>query len=81
VPLYNRDDEVDALAVKVKALTGARTKTEAVKAALIHKLERLGKRAPLLERLTPVWALVDAIGPLDGDFEMKSFTDEMWDAR
>jgi antitoxin VapB len=81
VPLYIRDDEVEALAVKVKVLTGARTKTDAVKAALLHELERLGKRAPLLERLTPVWAMVDAIGPLDDDFDMKSFTDEMWDER
>jgi len=81
VPLYIRDDEVEALAVKVKALTGARTKTDAVKAALLHELERLGKRAPLLERLRPVWAMVDAIGPLDDDFHIKSFTDEMWAER
>ena len=43
--------------------------------------ERLGKRAPLLERLAPVWAMVDAIGPLDDDFDMRSFTDEMWGER
>ena len=81
MPLYIRDDEVDALADKVKALTGARTKTDAVKAALLHELERLGKRAPLLERLTPVWAMVDEIGLLDDDFDMKNFTDEKWGER
>ena len=81
MPLHIRDGEVDALPAKVKALTGARTKTDAVKAALLHELERLGKRAPLLERLTPVWAMVDAIGPLDDEFDMKSFTDEMWRRR
>jgi antitoxin VapB len=80
-PLYIRDDEADALAAKVKALTGVRTKTDAVKAALLHELERLGKRAPLLERLAPVWAVVDAIGPLDDGFDMKNFTDEMWRQR
>jgi antitoxin VapB len=33
MPLYIRDDEVDALAVKVQAVTGARTKTDAVRTA------------------------------------------------
>jgi antitoxin VapB len=56
-------------------------KTDAVKAALLDEIERLGKRAPLLERLTSVWTIVDAIGPLDADFDMKSFTDEMWRRR
>ena len=52
MPLYIRDDEVEALAIKLKALTGARTKTDAVKAALLHELKRFGERAPLLERLS-----------------------------
>ena len=78
MPLYIRDDEVDKLAAEVQALTGARTKTDAVKTALRHEIERVRRRAPLSERLEPIWAIVDAIGPVDPDFDMKAFTDEMW---
>ena len=78
VPLYIRDDEVDELATQVQALTGARTKTDAVKAALQHEIERIRRRAPLQEPLKPIWAMVDAIGPVDPNLDMKKFTDELW---
>ncbi len=39
--LYIRDDAVDALAAKVQAATGLRTKTDAVRLALEHELTRI----------------------------------------
>jgi antitoxin VapB len=78
VPLYIKDDEVDALAVRVKELTGASSKTEAVKTALLHEIERAQKQAPLSERLKDVWAIVDSMGPRDRSVDMKAFMDEGW---
>lgn len=79
MPLYIRDDEVDALAVKVQAMTGAPTKTEAVRLALQHEIERNRKATPLRERLAKAQALAQEIGPLDPAFDMKAFTDSLWD--
>jgi antitoxin VapB len=86
MPLYIRDDEVDALAVKVQEITKSRTKTEAVRLALEHELQRQKQALPLSERLAPVLAMVAAIRAeaaakgLTGndDFDMKAFTDEGW---
>jgi antitoxin VapB len=78
MPLYIRDDEVDALAVKVQAATGAPTKTEAVRLALRHELERSRERRPLRERLAPAQAAARRIGAADAEFDMKAFTDAMW---
>ena len=78
MPLYIRDSEADELAEQVKRLTGAATKTEAVKAALRHEIERASLRPPLRERLRRAWEIVDSIGPADPDFEQKPFFDEMW---
>ncbi len=79
MPLYIRDDEVDALAVKVQAITGARTKTEAVRLALQHEIERSRGRTPLRERLAAAKAAARQIGPVDAAFDMKAFTDALWD--
>ena len=47
--LYVRDNEVDRLAGRVAALHRV-SKTEAVRRALIHELEREGRATPLVER-------------------------------
>ena len=78
MPLYIRDDEVDALAQRVQAMTGARTKTEAVRLALQHEIERNRRKTPLRDRLAKAKALARELGPLDPDFDMKKFTDGMW---
>ncbi|MEL7464881.1 MAG: type II toxin-antitoxin system VapB family antitoxin [Pseudomonadota bacterium] len=79
MPLYIRDEEVDALADQLKQATGAPSKTDAVRRALRDALERETSKKPLLERLAPVLAEADAMGPTDPDFDMKRFTDEMWE--
>ena len=50
MPLYVRDDDVDALAVKLQKLTKVRSKTEAVRLALEHEIERSRASVPLRGR-------------------------------
>jgi antitoxin VapB len=78
MPLYIRDDEVDELARELQAATGASSKSEAVKQALRHELERAKQGKPLSERLKPAMDLIASIGPSDPNFDMKAYTDEMW---
>lgn len=78
MPLYIRDDTVDELARKVMKATGAETKTEAVRAALLAQLEAEKARKSLLERLELSQTLADEIGAVDPGFDQKRFADEMW---
>jgi antitoxin VapB len=78
MPLYIRDDEVAALARKVRGLTKAKTVTEAVRAALEHEIEREREKSPPSARLARSIAMAAAMGSVDPDFDMKKFTDEMW---
>ncbi len=78
MPLYIRDDDVDALAVKLQTIIGAPTKTEAVRLALQHEIARNRKATPLRERLVEAKALAQSIGPREPAFDMKAFSDEMW---
>jgi antitoxin VapB len=77
--LFIRDAEVDALAEEVRRLTKAKTKTEAVRRALKAQLAQARRAAPLEDRLVRAKALADAMGPSDPSFDMKAYTDEMWD--
>lgn len=78
MPLYIKDDHVDDLAVRLMNLTGAKSKTEAVRKALLAQLEAVSKQKPLLERLEPILKRAQKLGPVDPDFDMKKYTDEMW---
>ena len=78
MPLYIRDDEVAALARKVQGLTKAKTVTNAVRAALEHEIERERAKAPPSARLARSIAMAAAMGPVDADFDMNKFTDDMW---
>ncbi len=79
MPLYVRDDDVDALANELQKLTRARTKTEVVRMALQHELARARKSLPAGGRFAEIHALADAVGEDDPHFDMKIFTDEMWE--
>lgn len=79
MPLYIRDDQVDDLAVRFMKLTGAKSKTDAVRNALMAQLEVVSNQKPLLERLEPILKRADDLGPADPDFDMKKFTDAMWE--
>lgn len=77
--LFIRDAEVDALAEEVRRVTKAKTKTEAVRRALQAQLTVALREMPIEDRLARSMALADAMGPGDPTFDMKAFTDEMWD--
>jgi antitoxin VapB len=78
--LYIRDDDVDALAKKVQQVTKAPTKTEAVRRALENELARAEQAVPLKERVRKIQDSVRAkMGPNKPDFDMKKFTDDMWE--
>jgi antitoxin VapB len=79
MPLYIRDHEADELAERVKTLTGAATKTEAVKIALRNEVARLKRRRPLSQGLGPANALASSTGPADPSLDSKAVTDELWD--
>lgn len=78
MPLYIRDDSVDALAEQVMKATGAKTKTDAVRAALKAQLDAEKSKKPLLERIHEIQDMADKIGVPDPDFDMKTFTDDLW---
>lgn len=77
--LYIRDESVDALAVQLQKLSKAPNKTEAVRRALQNELRRMQEDVPLRERIRKIQENVKAIGSDDPNFDMKTFTDEMWD--
>lgn len=78
MPLYIRDDKVDDLAEQVRRATGAKTKTDAVRQALQAALDAKLNQTSILDRIKPLQSRVADLGPVDPDFDMKTFTDEMW---
>ena len=86
MPLFVRDDQVDDLASRLQAMTGSRTKTEAVRLALEHEIKRQTENMLPSQRIGNALAIVAGIRTnaaergLAGtdDFDMKAFTDEMW---
>ncbi|MDR6433453.1 type II toxin-antitoxin system VapB family antitoxin [Brucella pseudogrignonensis] len=79
MPLYIRDDEVDALAIKVMNMTKAPNKTEAVRRALMHELARSSKTVPLKDRVDQITLRIKArMGQNQTDFDPKKFADDMW---
>ncbi|KKX32928.1 type II toxin-antitoxin system VapB family antitoxin [Rhizobium sp. LC145] len=78
MPLYVRDDDVLSLAVELQRLTNAPSKTEAVRRALRHEIERTRNAMPIREKLARARAKAQEIGLGDPDFDMKKYTDEMW---
>lgn len=78
MPLFIRNDEVDALATALQAALGTTTKTEAVRLALEHELQRIREKLPAAERAAASIAIARTMGSGSGTFELKTFTDEMW---
>lgn len=78
MPLFIRDDEVATMAEELVRLTKARSKTEAVRDALRHELERTRASVPLRERIVRIHEKAAKLGLPNRDFDMKAYTDEMW---
>ncbi|MCY3725133.1 MAG: histidinol dehydrogenase [Rhodobacteraceae bacterium] len=79
MPLYIRDETVNILAEKVVKTTGVKNKTEAVRQGLNSLLDAKKKEKSLLEHVYELQAQAKLIGEPDPNFDMKKFTDEMWD--
>ncbi len=80
MPLYIRDDVVDALAIELQSVTGARSKTEAVRQALTNELTRRRAETPFMQRIVMLQKrLRDELGPPDPNFDMKKFSDELYE--
>lgn len=78
MPLYIRDDTVDDLAERVRKATGAKNKTEAVRAALKAQLDAARNEVPLIDRVRALRERVANLGEPDPTFDQKAFSDEMW---
>lgn len=79
MPLYIRDEEVHALAIKLQHQINAASKTEAVRIAPVHELERNRAAVPLRDRLAKLQSEAAKAGLPNPEFDMKKFSDEMWD--
>jgi antitoxin VapB len=79
MPLYIRDDEVDALATRLQRETNAPSKTEAVRIALVNELERNRATVPLRDRIARLQHEARKLGLPNPNFDMKKFSDEMWE--
>ena len=77
--LYIKDPTVDALAEKVQALLGVSTKTEAVRESLQQTFAKLNTQPRRKFNLERARALIDAMGPADPNFDMKKFSDELYE--
>lgn len=77
MPLYIRDNEVDALATELQSVTNAPSKTAAVKAALVNELARSRKPKSIRERLAPLQEQARAMGLPNSEFDTKKFMDEL----
>ena len=76
--LYIKDDTVDDLAIQYMKASGANSKTAAVRKALSEALASVQAKVPLMEQLAKVQAQADTIGPVDSDFDLKVFADDLW---
>ena len=79
MPLYIKDDTVDDLAIKFMKLSGASSKTDAVRTALKHQINLLEVNKPLLDRIRPSLKLVKSLGKPDPTFDQKQFSDDLYE--
>lgn len=79
MPLYIKDPEVDKLVDRYLAVSGAKTKTEAVRAALLNSIAALEKQESLAERVANVQRKAAAAGLRPRGTDDKPFLDEQWD--
>ncbi len=80
MPLYIKDPEVAEMAEKLRRLTSAPSKTEAVRRALASAIKEAADRPPLATQLLEAVDIARRIGPRDPEFDQKRFSDGMWGA-
>jgi antitoxin VapB len=75
--LYIKDPTVDDLAARVQKLSGAKSKTEAVRRSLEKEESQLIRQQSLQGRMAEVWTLAESMGPSDPNVDMKAFMDDL----
>ncbi|SEM29527.1 antitoxin VapB [Roseovarius azorensis] len=78
MPLYIKDPDVDKLVDRYLAASGAKTKTEAVRAALLNSIAALENQETLAERVAKVQRKARAAGLKPRATSDKPFMDELW---
>lgn len=79
MPLYIRDNDVNAMAIELQKLTNAPSKTEAVRQALTEQLHSARGKMTLTEKIRELQDRARKLGTPNRDFDMKVFSDEMWE--
>ncbi len=77
MPLYIKNPRAAEMADRLRRLTDAASKTEAVMKALESAIEE-AQRDLLAPRLERAVAIARRIGQHDDGFDQKAFSDEMW---
>lgn len=80
MPLFIKDPDVAEMAERLRKLTSARTKTEAVRQALKSALRAATEQPTLSDNVRAAIDIARRIGRPDPDFDQKRFSDEMWRA-
>ncbi len=80
MPLFIKDPDVAEMAERLRKLTFARTKTEAVRQALKSALKAAMDEPSLSDNVRAAIDIARRIGPREPDFDQKRFSDEMWGA-
>jgi antitoxin VapB len=78
MPLYVKDQEVDRLADRLSTLRKV-SKTEAVRQALAHELERAESEPTLMDRAKAFIRDLDAKHPKVGPAADKAFIDSLYE--
>ncbi|MRN43458.1 MULTISPECIES: type II toxin-antitoxin system VapB family antitoxin [unclassified Brucella] len=80
MPLFIKDDSVDRMAEQLRLRIGARTKTDAVRMAIMHELERVESQIPLRDKLAALRERArERLGPPVHGVDMKKLMDELWE--
>jgi antitoxin VapB len=76
--LYIRNKSVDQLAERLRKALRVHTKTDAVRTALKHELERIENAMPLRDRVREIQMSLGIGGRASG-FDHKAFSDSLYD--
>lgn len=77
MPLYIRDERVNSLADKLARLSSGGNKTEAVRQALEHELERLTTTDSLRQRVRRLQSRASNLGLRADGFDDKPLMDDL----
>ncbi|HKU96889.1 MAG TPA: type II toxin-antitoxin system VapB family antitoxin [Vineibacter sp.] len=78
MPLYIKDSAVAALAREYRTLTGARTTTDAVRAALHLAIDQVSRKETLREKIDRHRAAMRKVGKAPKRYDRKKFDDGLW---